>query len=626
MAATKPEKAPILAEKTPSVKYNRRYDQVSWRSADTDFEPEPSVGNGTVDVKKGSIFCTKRKRKLIALIVVVAIFLIIMGSLIYLYYSKPNTVDATISIDTDSGQVQGVIHTIRKKKESIDVSVFKGVPYAVPPVGKHRWSAPQKLDNWKGVLKAYKFASKCAQGNDEGSEDCLYLNIYTPKLEDDADLPVVVWIHGGYLVSGSSSSPNDSPNLEFALETNAVVVTINYRLNAFGFLTLEELWQEGKSYANFGLMDQILALQWVQSNIKKFGGDPNSVTISGHNGGASSALALLASPSTNGLFHRVISMSGFPKIDIPYKTAAKQNRQFINHTRCYDVTGSAEIRKCLYNLTRNEVLDGFSSSSDIYSGFIRKDLLDFPMKGNEHGGLIVIDPIIVTKPLKDINKNKVQNKISILIGSTAQEIGISPLMTFEGDSEASYLHQTLSQRLDTFKPNMTNTVLGKLYNNKTFGKNISKTYISEYIYESIVSDVRVNCPTNSLFDTLSKNKNYRVFRYVIKHRPTKPITIYWHPARFAFHMWDKIALFNFGSVQEKYTPDKNDLKFRLNLLKTFRHFILYGHMEVGDWSTGMTSVFSQSGDVKVLPSKYNEKQCLFWNDPSNGFVPYAWSI
>ena len=631
MASKGKEKAQILSDKTPSVKYNKRYDQVSWRSADTDFETDPLIGNGLIEVKKGKYYalCTRRNRKLSALIIVVIIFVIIMAALIYLYYSKPGVVTSTAIVTTDCGKLTGLIISLPYMDNVYKLNVFKGIPYALPPLGPLRWSPPQPLTGkhcWKGVLNAYKFGSKCAQGQNEGSEDCLYLNVYTPKLSVDANLPVIMWIHGGYLMTGSADTSSFIPNIEFAIAVNSVVVTINYRLNAFGFLTLKELWQKDISYGNYGLMDQILALKWIQKNIQTFGGNPNSVTICGHNAGGSSVFALLVSPQADGLFHKVISMSGLPKIDEPYHVAAKKNRKFLHETICANLTTS-EIRACLYRLTKKQILHAVPYFQDEYWGFMEQHLLDFPLKGFIHGGLIVIDPLVVVTSPSNINSisHGNINKISVLIGSTAQEIGVAPLHHFDGSHQWIKYKNYLKQGLDIFSSNFINIVLGNLYSNKTMEENISSEFSTEFLHETITSDVRVNCPTNSLTRTFANSTKHHVYRYVVTHRPTTPITMFNYPAKFAFHMWDKIALFNFNIVSKQYSPRNNDLKFQMSLQDNFKHFMLFGHMENSDWGNGLTAVFNQNGSVVVLPAEYHERQCLFWNDPSNGFVPYAWS-
>ena len=623
------ETAPILTEKTPTVDYRKRYDQVSWRSADTDFETDPtSAANGGTNAKKGwcSFFCTKRSRKIWALIVVVIIFLIIMISLIYLYYSKPSQMTPTEQVQTDCGLVEGVVIETKHSDMTYPINVFKGIPYAVPPTGKLRWKPPQPLAPgrcWKNVLKAHRFGTMCAQGKDQGSEDCLYLNVITPKLKVEEPLPVFVWLHGGYLMEGSGNASPHTPNIELSLQLNAVVVTLNYRLNIFGFLTLAELWEDGVSYGNYGLMDQIQALHWIQTNIRNFGGNPDSVTLCGHNAGGSSVLALLMSPLATGLFHKAISMSGLPEITRSYKDVAQQNREFINGTECRNAT-SVTLKDCLYQLSTQQLSAAVPYFPNSMHPFIRKDFLDFPSKAfpdEVFNQLIVVDPIVVKQSPNIPDQTSVNSKpVSVLIGSMAQEIGISPVFTFK---EKKTYSKYLKQRLGQFSSNFSEIVLTHLYNNT--GNSLAENLQAEYLHETIASDVRAVCPTNSLAAVLSASPKFRVFRYVVTHTPHTPITLFNHAAQFAFHMWDKVALFGYSAVREQYTPSASDVTFRHNLHGNFKHFVNFGHMLDSDWSQGVTGVFGENGTLSILSGTYHAKQCGFWNDPKNGFRSYAWS-
>ena len=215
---------------------------------------------------------------------------------------------------TRKGALQGQIEN--------DLHVFRGVPFAQPPIGDLRWRRPQPLAAWDGVRDAPEFgpisiqpprpaagpfAGIMGHSQERMSEDCLYLNVWTPGL-DDARRPVMVWIHGGGLSSGSGSSPayDGAP---LASRGDVVIVTINYRLGALGFLPDPALAEDGTE-GNFGFHDMVAALQWVRDEIAAFGGDPDNVTIFGESAGGISVGILLASPSAQGLFHRAIMQSG----------------------------------------------------------------------------------------------------------------------------------------------------------------------------------------------------------------------------------------------------------------------------------------------------------------------------
>jgi para-nitrobenzyl esterase len=194
-------------------------------------------------------------------------------------------------------------------------AAFKGIPFAQPPMADLRWRPPLAVKPWEGARDAIRFSAPCAQNSgghmlETSSEDCLYLNVWTPEWPPQARLPVMFWIHGGGNYGGTASSANfDGESLA---RHGVVVVTANYRLSIFGFFAHPELTRESAHHSsgNFGLLDQIAALEWVRDNIARLGGDPGNVTVFGQSAGAVDANVLMTSPVAKGLFHRVIAESG----------------------------------------------------------------------------------------------------------------------------------------------------------------------------------------------------------------------------------------------------------------------------------------------------------------------------
>jgi para-nitrobenzyl esterase len=219
----------------------------------------------------------------------------------------------SLTVKTAQGKVLG--KTISDGK----VRAFMGLPYAAPPVGEMRWKAPAPPAKWKGKRDATQYGARCVQARvfddmvfqDSGpSEDCLFLNVYTPAgAGNKSKLPVMFWIHGGGYTGGASSEPRH--NGDFLPTKGVVLVTINYRLGVFGFLATDDLAKESDGAAgNYGLSDMVAALRWVNANIGNFGGDPGNVTIFGESAGSFAVSTLMASPLARGLFHKAIGESG----------------------------------------------------------------------------------------------------------------------------------------------------------------------------------------------------------------------------------------------------------------------------------------------------------------------------
>jgi para-nitrobenzyl esterase len=237
----------------------------------------------------------------------------------------------TISLDTPSGRLVGVRHG--------DVRIFRGVPYARPPVGPLRWRLPEPFPPWSGARDATRPGPVCPQSPTSydaflggafsaQSEDCLHLNVFAPSAAS-ANRPVMVWIHGGAFIMGAGSqSIYDGSRLA---ARDVIVVTINYRLGAFGYLALADASEGAASGMGAdGVADQIIALDWVRRNIAAFGGDPDNVTIFGESAGAMCVAALLASPAADGLHHKAILQSGAAHIGHDRDRAGRVARAFLN--------------------------------------------------------------------------------------------------------------------------------------------------------------------------------------------------------------------------------------------------------------------------------------------------------
>ncbi|HEY9139673.1 MAG TPA: carboxylesterase family protein [Bryobacteraceae bacterium] len=291
------------------------------------------------------------------------------------------------------------------------VRIFEGVPFAAPPVGALRWQAPQPAATWSGVRKADQFGDRCYQGSiygdmifrDKGiSEDCLYLNVWTPSSAHKKHLPVLVYFYGGGFAAGASDEPRyDGTN--FA-KKGIIVVTVNYRLGVFGFLAYPELTAESphKASGNYGMLDQVAALQWVHRNIAAFGGDPGKGTIGGESAGSASVSALMASPLTEGLFRGAIGESG-----AMFNTGGLLAGQPLNKAEEMGVSFAATL--------------GAKSLADMRAASA-EDVLKASAKGGPVRFGPIIDGYFLPETAASIYAAGKQNHVALLAGWNADEV------------------------------------------------------------------------------------------------------------------------------------------------------------------------------------------------------------
>lgn len=254
-------------------------------------------------------------------------------------------------VEASAGPVQGL--------DNHGVYEYLGIPYAQPPVGELRWQPPQPYPQWTNTREATRFGPTCAQittlgafaGPPNSNEDCLYLNVFTPKLPGSEKLAVLVWIHGGGNFDGES---NDYDASKLASKGNLVVVTLNYRLGLLGWLANPALDHEGHPFGNYGLMDQQLALKWVQKNIASFGGDPKRVALGGQSAGSVDTSAHVVSPLAAGLFNRAIFESVLLD-SISLSAGEKLGSEFASAAGCGSGSGR-DVSVCLRRLPVETIL------------------------------------------------------------------------------------------------------------------------------------------------------------------------------------------------------------------------------------------------------------------------------
>lgn len=322
------------------------------------------------------------------------------------------------TVKTKSGILQGVTEA--------GVSSFKGIPFAAPPVGEYRWRPPQPVQAWEGIRDASKYCADCPQRTWPGStavtsEDCLFLNVWTPATAtENSKLPVMVWIHGGAFTGGSGAGPGSAGDA-FA-KKDVILLTINYRLGRLGHFAHPALSNEHPEEfkGSYAYMDQIAALKWVKENIAAFGGDPDNVTIFGFSSGGVSIHSLLTIPAAKGLFHKAISHSGGGRdgvltgrpirddnADVLYPVSAETiglnfaRRHKIENT---EAAGLAKLR----SLSVDQIIDGGQENDStglrIYSGPI-------------------LDGKLVVETAESAYNAGRQSNVPLMIGSSSAEIG-----------------------------------------------------------------------------------------------------------------------------------------------------------------------------------------------------------
>lgn len=301
-------------------------------------------------------------------------------------------------VKIEGGIIQGTIEN--------DLTIYKGIPFAAPPLGELRWKAPQPVEKWKGVKLTSEFAPSPFQGGNPPSgksEDCLYLNVWTPAKSANEKLPVLVWIYGGGFGGGSTAYPvHDGANLA---HKGVVLVSIAYRVGLLGFLAHSELSAENpnKVSGNYGLLDQIEALKWIQNNIDAFGGNPDQVTIFGESAGGIAVSMLCASPLAEGLFHGAISQSGGSFGPTRPTTYPGENMKTLQQA---EADGESIVQKA-----------GVSSIEEL-----RKLAPDQLATGRgSGGGWPIVDGYVITDVQHKLYEEANYNDVPVLIGYNSDE-------------------------------------------------------------------------------------------------------------------------------------------------------------------------------------------------------------
>lgn len=544
-------------------------------------------------------------------------------------------------------------------------AAFLGIPYALPPIGVRRWQPPvgigtspgRRSDCWKGQLDASKPGPACLQGSHfshgvQSSEDCLRLHVHTKNLQALANIsdpisstgaklkPVLVWLHGGGLLEGSPFSLQSGYGAQANLtsENDVVLVSVQYRLGVAGFLSLASLSHHdvrGTS-GNYGLLDCLEALRWIQGNIRAFGGDPEQVTVWGQSSGGSLVLALLASPAARGLFHRGISMSGSPKLNSTTVEAANYwHREVVERSRCAEIgfrkRREKELLDCLLHLSAGELLQAQPDNwhADVWS-------LEIFSPTWQYAPLLLVDGdggILPRGYLQAFQDSK-HGAVPAILGVTREESDFAP-----GQDVRRFTRSQLMQLLARYAGRSQEPAfveeLGRLYG---LTGNLSSDWEPQRTYAEILSDMTTICPNLYLAGVMDAHRPRRaspVFSYVASRHLSRPFCVIanftkmkpLYCPRFAFHAMDEFAMLQPHFL---YNFTEEDRAWGQRLRARILEFVATGKVQA--WQRFSTSTNRRQDEGHVNKSRellseynvidfgvedentqcYNVARCNFW--------------
>ncbi|XP_023492780.1 liver carboxylesterase isoform X5 [Equus caballus] len=509
-------------------------------------------------------------------------------------------------VDTAQGKVLGKHVSLEGFAQPM--AVFLGVPFAKPPLGSLRFAPPQPADPWPFVKNTTSYPPMCSQDTVAGqmlsdlftnrkenisvqiSEDCLYLNIYTPAdLTKKSRLPVMVWIHGGGLMIGGASTYD---GLALSAHENVVVVTIQYRLGIWGFFSTGDEHSPG----NWGHLDQVAALRWVQENIANFGGDPGSVTIFGESAGGESVSVLVLSPLAKNLFHRAISESGVAftagLVQKDSKAAAQQIAVFAG---CKTAT-SAVIVHCLRQKTEDELLE---TSVKMSHPFLPA----------------VVDGVLLPKMPEEILAEKTFNTVPYIIGINKQEFGwVIPMMMGYPLSEGKLDQKTATSLLQKSCPilNIPEEVT-PVATEKYLGGTEDPVKKKD-LFLDLIGDVMFGVPSVTVA-RLHRDAGASTFMYEFQYRPSfssvmKPKTVIGDHGDEIFSV--------FGAPFLKEGASEEEIKLSKMVMKFWANFARNGnpngeglpHWPAYDQKEG----YLQIGVTTQAAQKLKDKEVAFWTE------------
>jgi para-nitrobenzyl esterase len=488
------------------------------------------------------------------------------------------------------------------------VARFLGIPYAQPPMGPNRWKAPQAPQAWPGVRNAVQFGSTCPQGTTlfgpaTANEDCLTLNVYAPESASATPRPVLFYIHGGGFWDGSGSYYDASV---LARKTDAIVVTINYRLGVFGFLTTPALTAENKA-VNFGLQDQYFAMNWVKRNIAAFGGDPGRVTIAGQSAGGAAGCLALTSPKATGLFHRVIMHSATCAMaTAPMSKAVAKGKAIAAKVGCAE---GAEQMACLRAKSTQALL---AAAAPVTA----QDLLSEAMWPATVDGEVIESPV-----LSALAKGQF-HKVPVMLGTTQDEGRGFIGWGFHGGVGRDVTQAEYEGVMKSFAGDLGGSIVTAFYPASKYGS-VGRAMAAA------LTDVAVACPNHNVSNSLSGHVQTYAFEFADKNAPQFFPDPFMPEGWGAYHMGELLYVFQ-KPVSGLQFPGLNASQLALSeqMLSYWRHFIATGNpnnangansLTAPNWpryGKGGTAVQSlkPEGTVTLSEGQYqNAHKCLLWS-------------
>jgi para-nitrobenzyl esterase len=499
-----------------------------------------------------------------------------------LWWTRPSSAfGVTLSdpIQTSSGPVSGIT--------AGETRAYLGVPYAAPPTGTHRYQPPQQPSPWTEPLVADRYPAACPQLNNGavvGSEDCLYLNVWRPVTATAVSaLPVLLFVHGGSNTSGSTADTLAGVPLydgqRLVEQGNLLVVTIQYRLGALGFLAHPALAAEQTTglTGNYALLDQMAALQWVQANIASFGGDPERVMLVGHSAGGLNVCALLASPLSAGLFSTAVVQSG-PCLSEDIETRLAAGVTLADKLNCDTAT-------CLREATITSTLQAMPPS-----GFI-DGVANLPF------GPTVDGYVLTQSPLTALATGEAQD-VPLLVGANADEVLPEVPLLSEAEYE-SLVAQTLAEYGDT-----------------AVAEALARYPVSAYnspreAFAAQASEAQFICPSRTLARSAASGNRAPVYRYFFTHN----LSGFLYSSVGAFHGLELLYLFQNVDQVANYAPTAQDMAVEAFLSGDWTSFAGTGQPANEQWTAYDTAVdnYLRLDATPLMEADLFGENCDFWD-------------